>query len=156
MLIEKNNKIIKNINFLESVNRVELPGYIKHYIYIDELVLTVYKTERDYGIFTSKKMVLFDNNGTKGNKRIHMIPYLSICTFDILFEENDAVIDVLLNSGDAFSMKFRNVLPEDKVRLRILYTTVNRVLSGQSLLKADIKKLINNRFKLKKFQENKK
>lgn len=150
MLIEKNNKIMKNVVFLESVNRADLPGYIKHYIYTDELVLAIYKTEKDYGIFTSKKLVLFDNNGTKTNKRIHMIPYGSICTLDILFEETDALIDILLNSGDFFSLKFKNVEPEDKIRLRILYTTMNRILCGQGLLKVDIKKLLNNRFKFKK------
>lgn len=141
----------KNYNLSKVVNRKDLPGYVKHYIHDDEIVLAAYKTTRDHGAFTDKKLILFDNElGRHPRKKIYSITYESISAIDITFEEKKAIINLLLDNGYMVQLNFINVEPEDKIRLRLIYTCINRISSNQEPLKEDIDKLLENKFRLKK------
>ena len=142
MLYVKYKELTKTFNFSNALNREDLPGYIKHYILDDEQVLVVYKTERDHGVFTDKKIVLFDSY--KKRKQIYAIPYKSISTISILFDDDYAILDLFLNSGYPETLKFVNLTAEEKLRLRILYTCVNRLINDQEPLKMDMDRLLNN------------
>lgn len=146
----------KNFNLSKVVNKSDLPGYIKHYIYNDELVFAAYKTSRDHGAFTDKKIVIFDNKkGIRLRKRIYSVYYKSVSAIDITFKEKKAIISLLLDNGYSVKLKFINVEPEDKVRLRLIYTCINRIANNQEPLDEDIKKLIENKFAIKKKNEKK-
>lgn len=144
-----NSKRIKrNFNFNEVFDKSDLPGYIKHYILNDEKILVSYKTIRDHGIFTDTKIVLFDNYSKFGtHKQIYTIPYKSVITITVTFEDELAELEFLLQNGVPVYLKFLNVQPEDKIRLRLLYTCISRIINNQVPKKEDIKRLVNNDIK---------
>lgn len=138
-------RITKNIKFLKVIPKTDLPGYIKHYVSSDEKMLVIYKTTRDYGIFTDRKIVLFDNYKKVGNvKHMFTIPYRSISAISIKFLETEAEFELLLESGYPVSLNFIDLSAEDKVRLRILYTCISRIIDKQELISKDVKKLIDD------------
>ena len=127
------------------VDKKDLPAYVRQYIK-KEQVLTTYKTSRDYGVFTDKKIVLFDNKGM--SKQIFTIPYKSISNQSIIFNEDSAELDLLMDSGYPVILKFINMKGEDKLRLRILYICIDKIINNQEPIAEDIKNLINNNIKL--------
>lgn len=139
----KYKAVTKPFNFSSviDIDKETLPAYVKQYIR-DELILVAYKTSRDHGIFTDKKIVLFDSY--KKRKQIYAIPYKSISTISILFDDDYAILDLFLNSGYPETLKFVNLTAEEKLRLRILYTCVNRLINDQEPLKMDMDRLLNN------------
>lgn len=145
MFYVKYKEITKKFNFSNVINKSDLPGYIRHYVLDDEKILVAYKTSRDHGVFTDNKIILFDSvSKFKIKKQMYTIPYKSISTISIIFEEDSAMLNLLLDCGYPIKLKFINVKPDDKVRLRILYTCINRIISNQEPTKQDIKKLIND------------
>ena len=146
----------KNFNLSKVVNKNDLPGYIKHYIYNDEVIFAAYKTSRDHGAFTDKKIIIFDNKkGIKLRKRIYSVYYKSVSAIDITFENKRAIISLLLDNGYSVKLRFINVEPEDKVRLRLIYTCITRIANNQKPLDEDIKRLIENKIIVKKQNNNK-
>ena len=145
MSYTKFKKITKNFNFSSVVDKKDLPAYVRQYIK-KEQILTTYKTSRDYGVFTDKKIVLFDNKGT--SKKIFTIPYKSISNQSIIFNEDSAELDLLMDSGYPVILKFINMKGEDKLRLRILYICIDKIINNQEPIAEDIKNLINNNIKL--------
>lgn len=137
----KYRAVTKPFNFSGVIDKENLPAYIKQYIR-EELILVAYKTSRDHGIFTDRKIVLFDNYDKR--KQIYTIPYSSISTLSIIFDENEAELDLFLNSGYPVNLKFVEMSGEDKLRLRILYTCINRLVNGQEPLKMDLDRLLTN------------
>lgn len=141
----------KNYNLSKVVNKKDLPGYVKHYIHDDEVIFAAYKTTRDHGAFTGSKLILFDNElGKKPRKKIYSVTYKSISAIDITFEEKKAIMNLLLDNGYKVRLKFINVEPVDKIRLRLIYTCINRISSNQEPVKEDVDKLLENKFQVKK------
>ncbi len=135
-------EVTKNFNFSKALKKEDLPGYIKHYVQEDENILVAYKTSRDHGVFTDKKIVLFDN--ITNVKQIHTIPYQSISIMDIVFDSESAELNLCLNCSYLVKLKFIDMGMDDKVRLRLLYTCINRIVNGQKMLKEDIRRLQSN------------
>lgn len=145
MFYVKYKEITRNFNFSNFINISDLPGYIKHYVLDDEQIWSSYKTSRDHGVFTDKKIVLFDSYSKFGSrKQMYTIPYKSISTISVIFESTTAELHLFLDCGYPVKLKFINVEPNDKVRLRILYTCINRIISNQEPNKKDVKRLIEN------------
>lgn len=139
------NKISNFSSFSEVVKKEDLPAYPRQYIK-KEQILTIYKTARDYGIFTDKKVILFDNNDK--SKQIYTIPYKNISISSIIFNEDNAELNLLLDTGFPILLKFVNMNGTDKLRLRILYNCLDKFISDQEPITEDIKCLINNDIKL--------
>ena len=62
----KYKEITKYFNFSKIVDNSLLPKYTMDYVFENEKVLAAYKTRRDYGVFTDKKIILmslFMNSG---------------------------------------------------------------------------------------------
>lgn len=137
----KYRAVTKPFNFSGTIELKELPAYVKQYIR-EEKILVAYKTSRDHGIFTDKKIILFDNYGKR--KQIYTIPYKSISTLSIIFDEKEVVLDLYLDSGYPVCLRYVNITGEDKLRLRILYTCINRLINGQEPLEMDMERLLNN------------
>lgn len=138
-------KITKPFKFSKILNKDEIPGYVRQYIK-NEQTLVIYKTERDHGVFTDTKIVLFDNK--KDSKQIYTIPYRSITNPSVTFYKDSAELNLYLDSGYPVNLKFINMSGTDKLRLRVLYTCIDKIINGQEPVKEDLKKLINNTLKL--------
>ncbi len=143
----KFNKITRFFNFSGVVDKSDLPAYVRQYIK-KEQILTIYKTSRDYGVFTDKKIVLFDNKGK--TKQIYTIPYKSISNPSICFNEDSAELNLLLDSGFPVSLKFVNMTGNDKLRLRVLYICMDKLVNDQEPVAEDMKNLITDNLRLDK------
>jgi len=151
MAYMKYKEVTRAFNFSKVLNDDDLPGYIKHYVPEDENILVAYKTSRDHGVFTDKKIVLFDNiNTLNRSKRIYTIPFKSVSVLDIVFGEKSAELNFSLDCGFPVKLKFVDMKAEDKIRLRLLYTCINRIVNGQEPLKEDLKRLKSDDVSLKK------
>lgn len=135
----------KKYNFLGVVNKKDLLAYARQYVK-KEQVLTIYKTARDYGIFTDKKIVLFDNKGD--SKQISVIPYKSIDNSKIIFNKTSARLNLFLDNGNSIYLNFIKMTGDDKLRLRILYNCIDKLLTEQKPIEADMKNLMNDTLKL--------
>lgn len=67
-----------------------------------------------------------------------------------MFEKKKVIIKLLLDNGYSVKLNFINIEPEDKVRLRLIYTCINRIANNLQPLDQDIKKLTENKFTIKK------
>lgn len=141
----KFRNITKRFHFIKVIDKKELPGYARQYIKKEE-VLVIYKTERDYSIFTDKKIVLFDNQNK--TKQIYTIPYKAISTLSISFAETSAELNLYMDAGKPINLSFINMEANDKLRLRVLYTCIDKIINNQETVKEDREGLIKNTIKL--------
>ncbi|MDD4719016.1 MAG: PH domain-containing protein [Bacilli bacterium] len=126
MAFIKYKELTQYFNFFNEVDYENIPSFIHDYINSDEKIFAIYKTYRDHGVFTNKKIILFDQRGTGNVKEITIIPHKSISSLSIKFRKTSAEIYMNLNSGYPLRLKFIKLTPEDKMKLRILYTNVNK------------------------------
>lgn|SRR5574344_218607 len=146
----KQKEITKYFDFNKYLPSDNLPYYLKDYIYEDEKILAVYKTFRDHGVFTDKKMVLFDNAiSINPFKEIYTIPYQNVSSVSIVFRASKAELNFTLVSGYPLRLKFINMDVIDKVRLRLLYSCIARIISGQKLNQDIVNDLVLNKISLK-------
>lgn len=69
-------------------------------------------------------------------------------SLSIVFQEESAQMDLLLDSGYQISLNFIKMSGVDKRRLRILYVCVDKLINGQEPISEDMKHLINNDIKV--------
>lgn len=149
MFYIKNKELTKDFRFSEAFKSSELPGYIRHYVLEGENIWVAYKTNRDHGVFTEDKIVLFDSIN-KTQKQIYTIPYKSISTIAVTFEERSAELYLYLDCGYPIALRFVDMKPEDKIRLRVLYTCINQIVCGKKPRAVDVDRLVNDDVKFKR------
>ena len=143
----KYKEITKYFYFSRYLTKEELPKYINDYVFEDELILASYKTLRDHGIFTDKKIVLFDTKVSFDNtKEIFTIPYSTVSSVSIIFKPYGAEMSLFLESGYPLRLKFVRMNDSDKARLRVLYNVIQKVITKQVLKKEELTKLVENKF----------
>lgn len=140
----KYKEITKYFNFSKVLNKKDLPKYIKDYSFDDEKILAAYKTLTDHGVFTDKKIILFDNFGFK--RQIYVIPYKAVSTCSIIFSKSGAELLLYLDCGYPVRLKFVNMADVDKLRVRVLYSTIIRIVNNQKLSQTDIDRLVEDDF----------
>ena len=128
MAYMKYKEITKYFYFYKPLDINELPKYVTDYIDSDEKILAAYATKRDKGVFTDKKILLFDIKGLNLAKQIHIVPYQSISSLTVLLEMTRASLIFYLDSGYPLILKFRNMAPNDKTQLRILYSNISTIV----------------------------
>ena len=142
MAYMKYKELTKYFNFSKGISKVNLPEHVKDYIYDGEILLDCYKTSRDYGVFTDKKMVLFDHPFSlfilDKKKEINIIPYKSISTCSIVFRPGHAELFLMFDSGYPMRLKFKNMRSKEKARLRMLYNCISKVVTAQEITQADV------------------
>lgn len=121
----KYKELTKYFYFYKRLDIDTLPKYVTDYIINNEKIYEAYATKRDKGIFTNKRIILFDIKMLNSVKQIHVIPYSSISTIAINFYQNSASLLIYVESGYPLTLKFRNLKAEEKTILRILYTRMN-------------------------------
>lgn len=141
----KYKEVTKYFNFSKMILKGELPSYVTDYIFEDEIILCGYKTSRDYGVFTTKKIVLFDNTSTLGiSKQVYTIPYNTISTLSIIFTRSGAELSLFLDSGYPVRVKFINMTNIDKKRVRLIYSIISKVINDQKVSAEEIKNIQEN------------
>lgn len=146
----KYKELTKYFDFSKYIETKDLPQYTLDYVYEEEEVLVAYKTFRDYGLFTTNKMILFDNAlSIRPFKEIHTIPYSGITSCSIIYRPSKVELKFNLESGYQLRLIFVNMHRLDKIRLRLLYSTICRFISGQKQSKDIIDQLIENKIVVK-------
>lgn len=150
----KYKEITKYFNFSKVLDKSKLPKYVTDYAFDDERILVAYKTRTDHGIFTTSKIVLFDNYSMFGAKKhIYTIPYKTISTCSIIFYPRNAEISLFLDSGYPVRLKFINLRDIDKLRLRYLYSVIIKIVSNQKVTSDELTRLINDDISFEKGDE---
>ena len=126
----KYKEITKYFYFYKKLDNEHLSKYVLDYVDKDENILSVYATKRDKGVFTDKKILLFDVTPFSKTKQIHIIPLKSISTIAILFKGGALVI--YLDSGYPLNLKFRNLKPEEKTNLRLIYSKISSIIKNMN------------------------
>ncbi len=116
-------EITKYFNFNKKIDTDDLPSYIMDYVDSDEKIVTAYKTFRDKGVFTNKRMILFDVTPFTGEKKIHILPYSSISTGAVSYGLTKSALLFTFDSGYQLRLDF-TIKGEDKRDLRLLYSTI--------------------------------
>ena len=125
----KYKEITKYFYFYKEIDLDTLPKYVLDYVDSDEKIIGAYATSRDRGLFTDKKILLFDVRGMSlTSKQIHTIPYNSISSLSVLFDVRRASLIFYLDSGYPLVLKFRNMKSEDKTKLRELYSKISKII----------------------------
>jgi len=120
----KYKELTKYFNFNGELEIDSLPNYVTDYLSSGETIVKAYKTSRDKGIFTNKRMILFDVNPLNGSKKIHIIPYSSISSGAILFNLKTAAILFSFDSGYQLKLNFVRLDANEKTELRKLYSYI--------------------------------
>lgn len=145
----KYKEITKYFNFSRVLDKTKLPWYVYDYIFEEETILAAYKTTTDHGVFTTHKIVLYDNYSLfRKNKHIYTIPYKTISTASIFFSPGHAEIDLYLDSGYPVRLKFVDVVSLDKQRLRLLYTVIVKNITNQKVTNAEIERLVKDEIEI--------
>ena len=120
----KYKELTKYFNFRKEVEVDSLPNYVKDYVFDNETIKAAYKTSKDKGIFTNKRIILFDIQKFGIEKTIHSIPYESISSIAVTFTKVSSALIFSMDSGYQIKLKFVNMSEEAKKNLRILYSDV--------------------------------
>ena len=132
MAYMKTKEITKYFYFYKQLDIKELPKYVTDYIDSDEKTLCAYATRRDKGVFTDKKILLFDVKGLSlTSKQIHTIPYNSVSSLAVLFDLSRAELIFYVDSGYPLVLKFRNMKADDKSQLRNLYSEISKIIRNK-------------------------
>lgn len=151
----KYKEITKYFNFSIVLDKSKLPKYVRDYVFGDEKILVAYKTKTDHGIFTTKKIVLFDNYSLFGiRKQIYAIPYESISTCSIIFNARSAELSLFMDSGYPVRLKFVNMKGIDKLRLRLLYSIILKIMNEQKIDEEEIRVLIEDKMSFESGDNN--
>ena len=132
MAYMKTKEITKYFYFYKELDIKELPKYVTDYIDSDEKILCAYATRRDKGVFTDKKILLFDVKGLSlTSKQIHTIPYNSVSSLAVMFDLSRAELIFYLDSGYPLVLKFRNMNGDAKGKLRVLYSEISKIIRNK-------------------------
>lgn len=124
----KYKELTKYFNFRKQIDINELPKYVTDYVDKDETVIAAYRTSRDKGIFTNRRMILFDIPPLSVTKKIHIVPYASISSAAVSFKASEGAIFLSMDSGYQIRLNFVNLKAEDKTQLRLLFS---RIMEGK-------------------------
>ncbi|NLC48589.1 MAG: PH domain-containing protein [Tenericutes bacterium] len=150
MAYVKYKELTKFFDFSRYIETKDLPWYVSDYIYGDERILSSYKTFRDHGVFTTKKIILFDNAiSVRPFKEIYTIPYNSISSCSILYRPSKVELKFDLESGYQLRLIFVDMHKHEKARLRLLYSTICMFISNQEQSKDIINQLVENKIIVK-------
>ncbi len=118
----KFKELTKYFDFKKEISENDLPDYAKEFVFSGEKIIMSYKNSKDYCIFTSKKLILFDRD-TMGvyYKKIHIIPYKNISSSAINFKPGKVEILLSMDSGYQLHINFIEMNSEKKVRLKETY-----------------------------------
>lgn len=118
----KFKELSKYFDFKYEADLEKLPEYTKEYVESGERILAAYKNEKDYALFTNKKMILFDRDALAiYYKRIHIIPYKSISSSYIDYRPGKVDLLITMDSGYQLHLKFIDMHHNEKDNIKYIY-----------------------------------
>ena len=118
----KFKELAKYFDFKIEVKKEELEDYTKEYISEKENFLLAYKNNKDYAVFTDKRMILFDRDTLAVYyKKVHIIPYSSISSSAINFKPGKVVFLFSLDSWYQLHINFINMDHNKKENIKSIY-----------------------------------
>ena len=123
----KFKELTKYFDLKTEVDIDKLPEYAKEYVEDKEKIVFAYKNNKDYAVFTDRKLILFDRDPLAiYYKKIHIIPYRSISTSAINFKPGKVELLFSLDSGYQVHLNFIDMHHDKKENIKAVYKTVMR------------------------------
>ena len=121
----KFKELTKYFDLKTEVDIAKLPDYAKEYVEEKEKIVFAYKNNKDYAVFTDRKLILFDRDPLAiYYKKIHIIPYRSISTSAINFKPGKVELLFSLDSGYQVHLNFIDMHHDKKENIKAVYKTV--------------------------------
>ena len=121
----KIKELTKYFDLKTEVDIDKLPEYAKEYVEEKEKIVFAYKNNKDYAVFTDRKLILFDRDPLAiYYKKIHIIPYRSISTSAINFKPGKVELLFSLDSGYQVHLNFIDMHHDKKENIKAVYKTV--------------------------------
>lgn len=118
----KFKELTKYFDFKEETLPKDLPWYTVEYTYDDEEIILGYKNSKDFIVFTTKRMYLFDRDMAGiYYKKIHIIPYKSISSGAVNFKPGKVELLLSLDSGYQVHLNFISMNHDKKENLKKIY-----------------------------------
>lgn len=118
----KFKELAKYFDFKMEVPENELALYAKEYIDEKEDFVFAYKNHRDYVLFTTSRMILFDRDALGAYyKKIHIIPYRSISSSAINYKPGKVELLFSLDSGYQLHLNFIEMNHDKKENIKAVY-----------------------------------
>ncbi len=118
----KFKELSKYFDFKEEIEPDKLPNYAREYVSSKEEILLGYKNNKDYAVFTDKRMILFDRDTlAMYYKKIHIFPYTSISSSAINFKPGKVELLFSFDSGYQLHVNFIEMNHAKKEQLKIIY-----------------------------------
>lgn len=123
MAYMKFKELTKYFDFKEEVLDASLlPEYAKEYVSDVEKILIAYKNNKDYVVFTDRKMILFDRDPLAMHyKKIHIVPYKSISSSAINYLRGKVELLFSMDSGYQLHINFIGMDHNRKENLKKVY-----------------------------------
>jgi hypothetical protein len=117
--------IASHFIFFASIPKDELDKDTLNYIDDkDEKIILAFRTKRDVGIFTDKRILLIDRKGFRGFRRsIYSVKYESISSYALNINELDSNIEIITDSSHRLVMRFSRPIPLEDVNTVYGYIT---------------------------------
>ena len=121
----KFKELTKYFDLKTEVDIDKLPDYTKEYVEEKEKIVFAYKNNKDYAVFTDRKLILFDRDPLAiYYKKIHIIPYRSISTSAINFKPGKVELLFSLDSGYQVHLNFIDMHHDKKENIKAVYKIV--------------------------------
>lgn len=118
----KFKELTKYFDLKKEEKEDDLPEYAKEYVTDKEKIILSYKNNKDYAVFTNKRIILFDRDALSVYyKKIHIIPYVSISTSAINFKPGKVELLLSLDSGYQVHLNFVDMNHEKKENIKKIY-----------------------------------
>ena len=124
----KFKELTKYFDLKKEVKEDDLPEYAKEYVAEKEKIILSYKNNKDYAVFTNKRIILFDRDALAVYyKKIHIIPYVSISTSAINFKPGKVELLLSLDSGYQIHLNFVEMNHDKKENIKIIYKEMMKI-----------------------------
>lgn len=121
MAFVKFKPIATYFNFYTEANKSELEEADYKYISNNENIEYIFKSKRDFVVFTNKRIVLIDKKGIRAFRQtITSVIYESISSFNMTIHNLDTTFEFILDSSHSLTMNFYKPIPLD-----VMYTLYN-------------------------------
>ncbi|MDD2203370.1 MAG: PH domain-containing protein [Bacilli bacterium] len=124
MAFIKFKPIASQFNFFVKIPRNQLDRESLSYVDNEEEILLAFRSKRDVGIFTDKRIILIDKKGFRGfRKSIYSIKYESISSYALNIHSLDSTIEIITDSSHRLLINFLKPISLDDVHIIYRYIT---------------------------------
>jgi hypothetical protein len=116
MAFIKFKPLASSFYFYSTVSNDELDDSINKYLGDGEKIVFAFRSQRDVGLFTNKRVVLIDRKGLRGFCRsVFAIDYKAISSYILNIRNLDSSIEIITNSSHRVLINILKPVPLDEV-----------------------------------------